>query len=37
VLTKTDLSLPLLSWRGKRKYDERLEAQDKDRKRSLTN
>jgi len=28
---------PLLSWTGKRKYDERLEGRDKDRERSLTN
>jgi len=31
------LSLPLLSWTGERKYNERLEGQDKDRERSLTN
>ena len=37
VPTKTALSLPLLSWTGERKYDERLEGQDKDRERSLTN
>jgi len=36
VPTKTTLSLPLLSWTGERKYDERLEGQDKDRERSLT-
>jgi len=37
VPTKTTLSLSLLSWTGERKYDERLEGRDKDRKRSLTN
>jgi len=37
VPTKTALSLPLLNWTGQRKYDERLEAPDKDRERSLTN
>jgi len=37
VLPKTALSLPLLSWTGERKYDERLEGRDKDRERSLTN
>jgi len=37
VSTKTALSLPLLSWMGERKYDERLEGQDKDRDTSLTN
>jgi len=37
VPTKTALSLPLLSWTGERKYDERLESQDKDMERSLTN
>jgi len=37
VPTKTTLSLPLLSWTGQRKYDERLEGQDKDREKSLTN
>jgi len=36
VLTKTALSLPLLSWTGERKYDERLEGRDKDREGSLT-
>jgi len=35
--TKSALSLPLLNWSGERKYDERLEGQDKDRERSLTN
>jgi len=35
--TKTALSLPLLSWTGERKGDERLEGRDKDRERSLTN
>jgi len=35
--TKTTLSLLLLKWTGKRKYDERLEDRDKDRERSLTN
>jgi len=37
VPTKTTLSLPLLSWIGERKYDERLEGRDKDRERSLVN
>jgi len=37
VPTKTVLSLPLLSWTGEKKYDERLESGDKDRERSLTN
>ena len=37
VLTTTALSLPLLSWTGERKYDERLMGRDKDRERSLTN
>jgi len=37
VPTKTALSLPLLSWTGERKYDERLMGGDKDRERSLTN
>ena len=36
VPTKTALSLPLLSWTGERKYDERLEGRDKDRARPLT-
>jgi len=36
VPTKTALSLPLLSWTGERKYDERLKGRDKDRERSLT-
>jgi len=36
VPTKSTLSLPLLSWTGERKYDERLASQDKDRERSLT-
>jgi len=36
VPTKTPLSLPLLSWTGERKYDERLKGRDKDRERSLT-
>jgi len=36
VPTKTTLSLPLLSWTGERKYDERLKGRDKDRERSLT-
>jgi len=34
--TKTALSLPLLNRTGERKHDERLEARDKDRERSLT-
>jgi len=34
VPTKTALLLPLLNWTGERKYDERLEGQDKDRDRS---
>jgi len=37
VPTKTALSLPLLSWTGERRYDERLVGRDKDRERSLTN
>jgi len=37
VPTKTTLSLPLLSWTGERKYDEKLEGWDKDRERSLSN
>jgi len=37
VPTKTALSLPLLTWTGERKYDERLEGRDKNRERSLTN
>jgi len=37
VHTKIALSLLLLSWAGKRKYDERLVDRDKDRERSLTN
>jgi len=37
VPTKAALSLPLLTWTGERKYDERLEDRDKDRQRSLTN
>ena len=37
VPTKTALSLPLLRWTEEKKYDERLEGQDKDRERSLTN
>jgi len=37
VPTKTALSLLLLNWTGERKYDERLEGRDKERKRSLTN
>jgi len=28
---------PFLNWTGERKYDERLEGQDKERERSLTN
>jgi len=36
VPTKTALSLPLLSWTGERRYDERLVGRDKDRERSLT-
>jgi len=36
VPTKTAPSLPLLSWTGKRKCDERLVGRDKDRERSLT-
>jgi len=36
VPTKTALSLPLLSWTGERKYDERLKGRDKGRERSLT-
>jgi len=34
--TKGALILPLLSWTGERKYNERLMSQDKDRERSLT-
>jgi len=34
---KMTLSLPLLSWTGERKYDERLVGRDEDRERSLTN
>jgi len=37
VPTKTTPSLPLLSWTGEIKYDERLEGQGKDRESSLTN
>jgi len=37
VPTKATLSLPLLSWTGERKYDERLKSRDKDRERSLSN
>jgi len=37
VPTKAALSLPLLSWAGEKKYDERLKGQDKDRERSLSN
>jgi len=37
VPTKTPLSLPLFKWTGERKYDERLEGQEKDRERSPTN
>jgi len=37
VPTKATLSLPLLNRTGERKYNERLEGQDKDRERSLTN
>jgi len=37
VPAKTAPSLPLLNWTEERKYDERLEGQDKDRERSLTN
>jgi len=37
VATRAALSLPLLSWTGERKYDERLKGRDKDRERSLTN
>jgi len=37
VPSKTDLSLPILSWTGEREYDERLVGQHKDRERSLTN
>jgi len=37
VPIKTALSLPLFSWTGESKYDERLEGKDKDRERSLTN
>jgi len=37
VPTKTALSLPLLSWTGERKYDEKLEGRDKDRETTLTN
>jgi len=36
VPTKTALALPLLSWAGERRYDERLQGRDKDRERSLT-
>jgi len=35
VPIKMALSLPLLSWTGERKYDERLEGRHKDRERSL--
>jgi len=35
VPTKTSLSLPLLKCTEERKYHDRLEAQDKDRERSL--
>jgi len=35
--TLNPLSLSLFNWTGERKYDERLEGQDKDRKISLTN
>jgi len=34
---QSPLSLSVLSWTGKKKYDERLMGQDKDRERSLTN
>jgi len=37
VSTKSTLLLPLLSWTGEKKYDERLKGRDKDRERSLTN
>ncbi|GAB0207891.1 mitochondrial enolase superfamily member 1 [Grus japonensis] len=37
VPTKATLSLPLLSWTGKRKYNEMLVGREKDRERSLTN
>jgi len=37
VPTKISLSLPLLSWTGERKYDERLVNGDKDRETSLMN
>jgi len=36
VSTKATLSLPLLSWTGERKYNERFTGRDKDRERSLT-
>jgi len=34
--TKATISLSLLSWRGEKKYNERLMDQDEDRERSLT-
>jgi len=37
VPTKIAVSLPPLSWTGERKYEERLEAQDKNREKTLTN
>jgi len=37
VHTKAALSLPLLSWTGERKYNERLLGRDKGRERSVTN
>jgi len=37
VPTKTALSLPLLSWTGERKYDERLKGPDKHQEKSLAN
>jgi len=36
VPTKITLSLPLLNWTGKRKYNERLVSGDEDMERSLT-
>ena len=36
VPTNAPLSLPLLSWTGEKKYEERLMGRDKGRERSLT-
>jgi len=36
VPVEAALSLPLLSWTGERKYDQRLMGRDKDRERSFT-